>query len=221
MKSAKASVFGNPYIGVYAIANEKICLVAKHMPDDLIKLIRDTLDVEVIKASIGGSDLLGIYAVMNSKGIVVPSLIFDSELEELKKLKLDIYVMEDKYNACGNNIAANDNGGILNNNIPKEEINKISECLGVDLVPMHIKNYETVGSLCSVTNKGFVIYNDISDEKMSQLEKIFKVRGLNSTANTGSYFVGISIVANSKGCVVGDITTGFELQRIQEGLELI
>ncbi len=220
MKSAKASLFGNPYLGVYAIANENICLVAKHMSDELIEIIKKTLDVEVKKVSIGGSGLLGIYAVMNSKGIVVPSLISTEELEELKKLDLDIYVSESKFNALGNNIAVNDNGGIINDEIPKEEADRLGECLGVELIPMKIKGYEVVGSLCAPTNKGFIVHNDIREEKMKELEDIFKVRGMNSTANTGSYFVGLAFIANSKGCVVGEATSGFELQRIQEGLEL-
>ncbi len=221
MKSATDSLFGNPYLGVYAIANEKICLVAKHMPDELIEKIRNTLDVEVIQISIGGSGLLGIYAVMNSNGIVVPSLISDAELEVLKKLNLNIYVSDTTFNAIGNNICVNDKGGIINENIPKEEISKISECLGVPLVPMTIKGYEVLGSVCIATNKGFIVHNDIRELEMKKLEEIFKVRGMNGTANTGSYFVGICLVANSNGCVVGDLTTGFELQRIQEGLELI
>ncbi|MCC7552102.1 translation initiation factor IF-6 [Candidatus Micrarchaeota archaeon] len=221
MRNTKASVYGNPFIGVYAIANDSICLVAKHMPDELVEKIQNTLGVETKKVSIGGTGLLGIYAVLNSNGIIVPSLISDVELEELKKLNLNVYVSEGKFNAIGNNLSINDKGGIINKNIPKEEADRFSEFLGINLVPIDIKGYEVVGSLCAVTNKGFVVYNDIRETQLKELEEIFKVNGINSTANTGSYFVGLCLVANSKGCVVGDLTTGFELQRIQEGLELI
>lgn len=221
MKSAKASLFGNPFLGVYAIANDNVCLVAKQMPDELITKIKNTLGVKVVPISIGGTGLLGIFAVMNSKGIVVPSIIFDNELEDIKKLGINVYISDVKLNAFGNNICVNDNGGLINKEIPKEEADRISECLGVTLFPMDIKGYDVVGSLCAVTNKGFIVYNEIREEKMKKLEEIFKVKGINTTANTGSYFVGICVIANSNGCVVGDQTTGYELQRIQEGFELI
>jgi translation initiation factor 6 (eIF-6) len=40
-----------------------------------------------------------------------------------------------------------------------------------------------------------------------------------STANTGSPAIGLSAVANSKGIIVGESTTGYELNRMLESLE--
>ena len=40
------------------------------------------------------------------------------------------------------------------------------------------------------------------------------------TINHGVPFIGSGLVANSKGALVGDLTTGIELGRIEEALNL-
>ena len=41
-----------------------------------------------------------------------------------------------------------------------------------------------------------------------------------TTANTGSLSIGLAVIANSKGVVIGNSTTGFEIVRIVNGLNL-
>ena len=221
MGSAKANFYGNPYVGLYTVANDSICLTARNTSEKNMRLLEKSLEADIKKASINNTGLLGIYVVMNKNGIIVPSLTSDKELEVFDSLGLNVYITEEKLNASGNNISVNDKGGIINKEISVAERKKMSECLGVELIPMDIQGYSVVGSVCSATNKGFIAHNNITENEMKKLESIFKVKGINSTANLGSYFVGISMVANSKGCVVGNLTTGVELQRIQEGLDLL
>ncbi|MEK6902504.1 MAG: hypothetical protein AABX02_02875, partial [archaeon] len=54
--------------------------------------------------------------------------------------------------------------------------------------------------------------------EMEQLEAIFKVPGMTTTANYGDAFIGNSVLVNKHGGVVGERTSGPELARIDEGL---
>jgi translation initiation factor 6 len=70
-----------------------------------------------------------------------------------------------------------------------------------------------------MTNKGFVVSNRITDADKERLDGLSGFESTRTTANTGSLYVGLAAVANSKGVVVGESTTGYELQRIVDGLE--
>ena len=48
--------------------------------------------------------------------------------------------------------------------------------------------------------------------------KIFKVKVITGTVNHGVPLIGSGLIANSYGAIVGNITTGIELGRIEEAL---
>ncbi|MEW5955684.1 MAG: translation initiation factor 6, partial [Candidatus Micrarchaeota archaeon] len=83
-----------------------------------------------------------------------------------------------------------------------------------------IAGFGMVGSLNVVTNKGLFACNEASDEELKELEKIFGVPAGKGTANLGSPCNGLCMAANSHGAAVGELTTGFEVQRIYEALSL-
>jgi len=216
-----AVFYGNEYIGIYARANDSIALLPKNSPPKFIDIVKHTLKIEPIQVSIDASNLIGIFTAMNNNGIVVPYLIDKEEVAILKKAGLNVYVSNDAATAVGNCIAVNDRGGIINPNISVAEKKKMEDALGVELTPLIIADHETVGAMCAATNKGFVIHNDIDDYTLEKANKIFKVSGVNATANMGSPYVGISVIANAHGAVVGMGSSGVEMQRIGEGLDVI
>ena len=55
--------------------------------------------------------------------------------------------------------------------------------------------------------------------KVKKIQETLNIRGGSATANTGDSFVRNSVIANEKGFIVGDQTTGHELNRIEEALE--
>ncbi|HLD62270.1 MAG TPA: hypothetical protein VI875_00220, partial [Candidatus Norongarragalinales archaeon] len=67
-------------------------------------------------------------------------------------------------------------------------------------------------------DKGLLAHNETSEIELKYLEKIFSVRGLVGTTNFGQTYNGFSIVANNHGALVGNATTGIEMQRIFEAL---
>jgi translation initiation factor 6 len=65
-----------------------------------------------------------------------------------------------------------------------------------------------------------VVNNRAEERDVKRIEEITGMKAEQSTANLGSLSIGICVIANSSGLVVGRATTGFELARIAESLEI-
>jgi len=217
----QVSYFGNPWLGMFISTNDMHTLV----PIDSMKKVEDAINeglrTEILKVSAGDSNLLGIYMAMNSNGIVLPNIMRDEEVDIIRGTKLNILISKEKNNAHGNNIAVNNKGGIINPNISHEERKKMEDALGVELVPMTVAGYSTLGSLCLATDSGFLTHFRASDDEMADIKSILKVPGNKGTVNTGTGFVSFGARANRNGYIVGEATTAFEMGRIEEALGLI
>lgn len=221
MKHAKTTQFGNAFLGLFARASDSVALLPKNCSEKLLNACKEVLGVEIAQASVANSEFIGLMCALNENGVILPTTIDSREASEIKKLTgLNVCVSKSKWCALGNNLVANSRGCIASPLLAKQDVKEISDCLGVEVVQAKIAGFPTVGSACVATNKGFVAHNEASDEELKFLESIFKVSGLNATANMGVPFVGISIIANSNGCVAGEKTSGFELGRITQALEL-
>ncbi|MBS3069774.1 translation initiation factor IF-6 [Candidatus Micrarchaeota archaeon] len=208
---------GNPHIGMFARANEALVLLPLGAHPKFVRAA-DALGARRIAATVASSNLIGIFCALNSHGIVVPSFAEEEEKGFFKGLGLNVCVLPSMFAAVGNNICANDKGAIVNPDIPAHWRKKIGECLHVEAVPASIAGYKTVGSACIATNKGFAAHNRANDEEMEMLRSVFGVQGANATVNMGSPFIGLGVVANSKGCMMGEATSGFESSRIMNAL---
>lgn len=217
----KISYYGNPWIGMFIKTNNEVTM----LPVDSMKKVDDavetTLKTKIVKISMGDSNLLGVYIAMNSNGVILPNIVKQEEADALKKMGLNVYISSGKFNAYGNNIAVNDNGGVINPNIEKEDSKKIADTLGVELVPMLIANFSTVGSACIATNTGYLAHFKASDDELDKLRGVFRVNGNKGTMNTGTGFVSYGAVVNKNGYVIGESTTAYEIGRLEEALDLV
>jgi len=223
----KFTYYGNPFIGFYARTNNEVTIIGISAPDKFTRMA-DILGTKVIKASFAESALMGLYCVMNSNGIIISEVVEDREVDLLKKsLKeagsdINVLKMKTNFTALGNNIALNDSGALVNPDFANDDTAKeISDVLQVDIEARTIAGYKTVGAAVAATNKGFIAHPHISEEEMDALKSLFKTDGGVGTANGGMPFVSLGIVTNDKGVVFGELTTGFELHRIEEALGLI
>jgi translation initiation factor 6 len=153
--------------------------------------------------------------------VVLPNVARDEEIALLKREGLNVYVCRDRHNAMGNNMAVNDKGGVINPYVEKDEAKAIGDALGIELVPMTVAGFSTVGSACIASNGGFLAHYKAGEEDMARLREALKVHGSKGTVNTGTGFVSYGVVANSKGYVAGEDTTAFEMGRLEEALGLI
>lgn len=72
-----------------------------------------------------------------------------------------------------------------------------------------------------VTAKGLLCHPKSSNEELRVLEKVFDVPVMIGTVNHGSPVIGSGLVANSKGAIIGNLTTGIEIGRIEESLNFL
>ncbi|MFP4197559.1 MAG: translation initiation factor IF-6 [Methanomassiliicoccales archaeon] len=215
-----SSYDGNPFIGVYCVANESFSIVPQDSSKSLSEDIGASLDVEVEKGSIGGTNVLGALIALNSYGAVVTNMATQGEVERLSKW-IPVHRLSDRMNATGNNILVNDNGALVNPKLGKSALREISEALQVEVRQGSVANCNTVGSACVATNKGLLCHPNTSEEEQKMLGSIFKVPVSIGTLNYGSALVGACMVANTRGAAVGSQSTPIELGRVEDSLGFV
>jgi translation initiation factor 6 len=221
MHVARATFEGNPFVGIFAKTSDCLTLLPKAATERFKRACSEALKTKIITASIANSDLLGMFSAMNSNGIVTSSMAYESEVGSLREAGLNLAVISERRTALGNNILVNDYACMINPALSEESAKCIGDCLGVEVVRGTIGGYKTVGFAAVATNRGILARTNITDEELSFLEELFKVKGAVGTANMGVSFVGLCMLANSNGVVVGEMTSGFELNRIDEALGFI
>jgi len=212
--------FGTAEVGLFSVATEKSCLIPPQLKPRQKKLIGDVLEVEVIPTTMAGSRLLSARTAGNSNGLLLSNLILDEELELIKKHARDInlIVIEGKYTAIGNLVLANDRAALVSDILPRSAVRAIGDALDVEVVAGRIADRSYVGSLAVITNTGGLVFVEASEEEEKMLSELFKVEVVPGTVNNGVKFVRSGILANSKGAIVGSLTTGPELMTISRAL---
>ncbi len=210
-------LLGSSYVGLFSIANDSICFVPSSAEEKAIKTIEECLDVKAIKTTIYDSSLLAVFAKMNNKEIILPSYAMKREIELIEKeIKVKIINTEQ---ALGNLMELNDTGAVISNTLKKSAVEQIKKETKLNILQTNLAKTDAVGSSLILTNKAFLVSPNAEKEEIKNIEETLHIRGGSSTANTGDSFIRNSVLANTKGAVAGDLTTGFELTRIDEALE--
>ena len=210
---------GSPNIGVYASVSESLAIVAPDSSTDFVRDLEEVLGVKTFMTTISSSFLVGSLVAMNSSGAVVSRNVEAAELEEIRK-HIPAEVLPDDVNASGNNVLVNDIGAIINPDLNKKSERLIGDFLGVEVIRASIAGCNTVGSVCSVTNKGCICSVTTTDEEIELIKDILGVEAKKTSVNHGSKYVGVGVLSNSKGALIGDETTPIEMGKIEDGLVL-
>ncbi len=216
----KTAFDGNAYVGVFCATSEKITLVPPGAHPKFIAALTN-LGTKIVETTILESNILGIYCAMNSNGIVVPYGITDKEVAVLKNEGLNVLVLKDGHNAMGNNICANDKGALVNPEFTDHDLNRIADCLGVEIVTARIGGYETTGSAVLATNKGYLAHHEANEADMAVIQDILKVKGEVGSLNMGCGFVRVCALATTTCAIIGEETSGFESARLTSALDII
>ena len=120
--------------------------------------------------------------------------------------------------AVGNDILVNDHGAFVHPDLTAKSIKIIKDTLDVPVTKGTIAGLPTVGMAAVVTNKGCLCHPKITDAEKAVLQDVFNVEVMIGTVNHGFPMIGSGLVANTKGAIIGDQTTGIEMGRIEEAL---
>jgi len=208
----------NPNVGVYCRTNEEVAFIRKGLSKKIRNIINSVLGVKVVELSVADATIIGSLLCLNSKGAVVTDFADDDAIKIIENNGLNVCVIKDKLNAAGNDILVNDNGALVHPDFKDESILEIKKTLGVPVFRGTIGSLKTVGMAAVVTNKGLLCHPKASEEEKLKLEKVFGVNVMIGTVNHGSPVIGSGLVANSKGAIIGNLTTGIEMGRIEEAL---
>ena len=211
----------NPNVGVLCRTNDNVAFIQKGLTKKVKKKIISALNVKLVELSIADANIVGSLLTINSNGAVATDLIDDVNIKIIEDQGLDVFVMGDKINAAGNDILVNDNGALVHPNIKDETLKEIQDVFKVPVQRGTIGSLDIVGMAAVVTNKGLLCHPKITSDEKRQLEKIFNVNVMIGTVNHGVPLIGSGLVANTKGAIVGNLTTGIELGRIEEAMNFL
>ncbi len=210
---------GNPYVGVYCAASETLAVVPDSVTNKVARELAETLEVEVIRTTIAGASIVGSLLAVNSNGAMVTNFVEKRELAKVPK-GLRIGIMEEKLNAAGNTVLANDRAALVHPSSNPRTMRTVEDVLGVEVQRGSVAGIETVGSACLATAKGIVCHPRTSEHELRWLADLFKVPASLGTLNYGTPYLGACAVANSKGAYVGFKSTPIELGKLEDGLGL-
>jgi translation initiation factor 6 len=212
----RMSLGGTPFIGIVAFSTEHATVVRTGIPEGKMETISSVMGSTTIASTVARTDLAGIFLAGNSNGILIPHILEDFEEEALRAaFDIDVHTVNTKYTAweiC----PCQRPGCVISPELAGHKEGFL--CLGGRGAGRHHRRFKNVGSVAVATNKGCLVHPETSPEKMEWLREVLKVPVNHSTANRGVGYLGGCMIANSKGVVVGDISTGPELGRIDDML---
>jgi translation initiation factor 6 len=214
----KVDFSGNPYLGVFAATNDGAVIASPAVPAKAVRRVEEALGVRAVRMNVGGSSLVGSLLALNSNAVLLTNFARDEEMAKLGAM--DVYTLEHRLNAVGNNVLVNDHGALCHPGYGKRAMHELEDVFGVEVHGATLGGQKTVGSAAVATNRGAICHPHTSEEELALLEEVLQVKPLIATANYGTPQLGACVVANDGGAVTGTPTTPIELGRIEEGLRL-
>ncbi len=223
-----ADINGNPYIGVFCRILGDVLICPPESPDDLLEVLEGSLGVRTVKAFIGNTNLHGALITGNSKGAVIPYFFDPQDVARVMEKsgqppeeEYNIFTSHDPLTAWGNNLLLSDRVAMYNPDLEKRSVKRISSELDIEMVPGTIAGVRTVGSIAVLNSKGIIVHPKASQDDLDRIREIFSLKPEISTVNFGSPYLGSSMVVNDSGAVIGNRSSGVEINRIEDGLDLI
>ncbi|MFZ2409995.1 MAG: translation initiation factor IF-6 [Candidatus Methanoperedens sp.] len=213
----KLNISGSPVLGVFAACTDELVFVPYDTPDETRKEFEKSLGVIALRSSVGGSSIIGSLLRGNSRGVMVAGLILEKELRQIRK-HTKAARLTGELNAAGNLILANDTAALVHPDLSEKSVGIIKKTFGVDVKRGTLGGLKTVGMAGIATNKGVLVHPKSSPAEIGLIEELFALPVDIGTVNFGSPLVGSGLLANSKGYVVGEDTTGPEISRIEDTL---
>ncbi|MCK4379517.1 MAG: translation initiation factor IF-6 [Candidatus Lokiarchaeota archaeon] len=223
MAIIKAQIFGRSLVGVFLTANNSYILYPPTLLKPQLKKFKSVFQEPFYPLTINNSNLLGVYSASNKYGIIVPHIIREDELNNLKSYMNDssnIGVLKSIDNAFGNLILCNDKGAIISSFLESYK-SEIEDILNVETVIYEFADYYLPGSISLANNYGCLVHPLSTDEQIEFIASILKVEEVDvSTVNRGVPYLSSGAIVNDKSGIFGSYCTGPEMMRITSVLQI-
>jgi len=219
---ARTNFEGDSNVGAYGIATDSFVFVSSNMSEKGLDNIERTFNLPLVQSTVATLDAVGLVSVATSNGILIPYTTTDDEFAQLKSAS-DITVdwLDDKMTALGNIIIANDNGAMCHPDFGFKARQKISDTLGVEVVPGSLAKLPIVGASAIATNQGAIVHPMATSGEIELLAQLLKVHVEVGTVNRGSPYASLGVLANIDSMIAGTDTTGVELAHISQVLGFV
>ena len=223
MAIIKVQIFGRSLVGVFLTANNSYILYPPTLLKPQLKKFKSVFQEPFYPLTINNSNLLGVYSASNKYGIIVPHIIREDELNNLKSFMNDscnIGVLKSVDNAFGNLILCNDKGAIISSFLERYK-SEIEDILNVETVIYEFADYYLPGSISLANNYGCLVHPLSTDEQIEFISSILKVEEADvSTVNRGVPYLSSGAIVNDKSGIFGAYCTGPEMMRITNVLHI-
>jgi len=208
-------------VGVFIAVTDSYFLFPPILKKKAALELEEAFGVNGMPTTIGNGRVIGAYVAGNSRGMLVPGIIMEEELEKLQTTYPDVKigVVDSNDNALGNLILCNDKGAVISYKL-QDFSQIISDTLGVPVKVGKFGGTDLVGSAGLANDSGAVIHPLANDQDCESVAEVLSVPVDISTVNCGIPYVGACAIVNNRALVVGKETTGPELQRLSQMLNL-
>lgn len=213
----RLKIAGSSLLGVFARCTESLVLVPPEAGERALEALEQGLRVEPVVMLAAGSSVLGSLVCANSHGFVVTGHASEEEMSLLRQHGT-VVKLPGRINAAGNVILANDSAALVHPGLSSRACDAVAEALGVKVAKGTVGGLRTVGMAAVATNRGLLAHPRATEAEIALLEGHFELPVDVGTVNFGSPLVGSGILANSRGYLAGEETTGPELGRIEDAL---
>ncbi|MFX1561021.1 MAG: translation initiation factor IF-6 [Promethearchaeota archaeon] len=219
---ARTDFEGDSNVGAYGIATDSFVFVSSNMSEKGLDTIERTFNLPLVQTTVATLDAVGLVSAATSNGILVPYTTTDEELAQLKSAtEVTVDWLDDKMTALGNIIIANDNGAMCHPDFNFKSRKKISDTLGVEVVPGSLAKLPIVGANAIATNQGAIVHPMATSSEIELLAQLLKVHVEVGTVNRGSPYTSLGVLANIDSMIAGTDTTGVELAHISQVLGFV
>lgn len=219
---ARTNFEGDSNIGAYGIATDQFAFVSSNISEKGLGDVERVFNLPLVQSTVATLDAVGLMSVATSNGILLPYTTTDEELRTLKQsAEVNVDWLDDRMTALGNIIAVNENGAICHPDFSQTSIKKISDVLGVEVLPGTIAKLPIVGANSIITSQGAIVHPLATEDEIDKLSQLLKVHVEVGTVNRGSPYVSLGVLANVDGMIAGSDTTGVELAHISQVLGFV
>ncbi|MDF1533770.1 MAG: translation initiation factor IF-6, partial [Methanosarcinaceae archaeon] len=125
-------------VGNVVLANDSAALVHYEMSNEAIKVVSDTLGVDVHRGTIAGLNTVGMAGTVTNKGLLVHPRATQAEIENLENIfGLPVSIGTSNFGSqhVGSGVIANSKGYVAGSNTTGHELGRIEDALGlIDVV---------------------------------------------------------------------------------------
>ena len=216
----RLKIAGSSLLGVFACCTEEVAFVPTGTRKRTRSALEGHLGLESVTTLAAGSSVLGSLICGNSTGFVLTPHASGEDLHKFSAYG-KVARLPGKISAAGNVILANDSAALVHPGLSEKACQVVSDTLEVEVRKGTIGGLKTVGMTAVATNRGILAHPRLTEAELAELEDLFELPVDVGTVNFGSPLVGSGILANSRGYVAGEETSGPELGRIEDALGFV